>query len=106
MLYQNIFTVNAWIVDSNGTFNYLSGYPKAFNSKNYNNDADKALRRAKADFHTTIGTLCTRDDRQLQTVTLQDMYGNMVESPFSTGDLPPISEPEPEPETPTEGEGE
>ena len=42
-MFVNIYTVNAWIVDSNGTFNYLSGYPKAFNSKNYQNDINKAL---------------------------------------------------------------
>jgi hypothetical protein len=30
MAYANVFTVNAWIIDSNGTFNYISGYPKAF----------------------------------------------------------------------------
>lgn len=97
MAYHNIYTVNAWIVDANGTFNYLSGYPKSFNSKNYNNDAAKAFTRARGEFHSTIGTLCARDDRKLQTVTLQDMYGNEVEPPFSIGDFM-VEEPTPEPE--------
>lgn len=87
MAYANIFTVNAWIIDSNGTFNYLSGYPKAFQSKNYENNVDKALQRAKGDFHTVIGTLCARDDRKVQTVTLHDLYGNEIEPPFTIGAL-------------------
>ena len=87
MAYANVFTVNAWIIDSNGTFNYISGYPKAFQSKNYNDDVNKALQRAKGDFHTVIGTLCARDDRKVQTVTLHDLYGNEIEPPFTIGEL-------------------
>ena len=37
---RNIFIVNAYVVDVNGTFNSLSGYPKTFDSRNYNNDID------------------------------------------------------------------
>ena len=87
MAYANVFTVNAWIIDSNGTFNYISGYPKAFQSKNYNDDVNKALQRAKGDFHTVIGTLCARDDRKVQTVTLHDLYVNEIEPPFTIGEL-------------------
>lgn len=87
MAYANVFTVNAWIIDSNGTFNYLSGYPKAFQSKNYENNIDKTLQKAKGDFHTVIGSLCSRDDRKVQTVTLHDLYGNEMEPPFSIGTL-------------------
>lgn len=83
MAFANVYTVNAWIVDSNGTFNYITGYPKAFQSKNYNNDINKTLQRARGEFHSTIGTLCSRDDRQLQTVTIHDIYGNEIEPPFS-----------------------
>lgn len=43
---RNIFIVNAYIVDANGTFNVLSGYPKNFDSNNYSYDVDKALKRA------------------------------------------------------------
>ena len=86
MAFANVYTVNAWIIDANGTFNYLSGYPKAFNSKNYDNDVNKALQRAKGSFHTTIGNMCAVDNRKLQTVTIHDMYGNEMEPPFSIGD--------------------
>lgn len=37
---QEIFAVNAQIVDANGTFNSLSGYPKAFKSTAYDNNAN------------------------------------------------------------------
>jgi len=67
---RNIFRVEAWIVDSNGTFNTLSGYPKNFDSNNYDGDTDKALKRAMGDFSEVFGAFCKRDDRQLQTVIL------------------------------------
>jgi hypothetical protein len=34
-----------------------------------------------------IGTLCARDDRKVQTVTLHDLYGNEIEPPFTIGTL-------------------
>ena len=46
---RQIFIVDALIVDANGTFNHLEGYPKPFDSKNYQNDVDKAKRRAEGD---------------------------------------------------------
>ena len=47
---RNIFIVNAFIIDSNGTYNVLSGYPKNFDSNSYQNDIAKARKRA--DGHT------------------------------------------------------
>ena len=47
---RQIYLVNAMIVDANGTFNALSGYPKTFDSRNYGNDIDKAKRRAEGEF--------------------------------------------------------
>lgn len=72
---RQIFTVDAYIVDANGTFNHLSGYPKTFDSKNYDNDIDKAKRRAEGDMSETWGSMCKRDDRWIQTVTLMDING-------------------------------
>ena len=48
---RQIFIVNANIVDANGNHSIPSGYPKSFDSKNYNNDVDKAQRRAESDFY-------------------------------------------------------
>lgn len=72
---RQIFNVDAWIVDANGTFNRLSGYPKKFDSNNYDNDPEKAQRRAEGDLSETWGAMCKRDDRWIQTVTLTDAFG-------------------------------
>jgi len=63
---REIFIVQAYIVDANGTFNYLSGYPKTFDSSNYNGDIDKAKQRAIGDCSEAYGGMCKIDSRQLQ----------------------------------------
>lgn len=89
---RNIFIVSAFIVDSNGTFNFLDGYPKKFDSKNYSDNVDTAKKRAEGDMSEQWGTMCKRDDRKVQTVTLTDVLGNMLEKK-SMGNLPTV-EPE------------
>lgn len=76
---RSIFEVYAKIVDANGSYNTLSGYPKVFDSRNYDNDVDKALMRATGEFATTWGTMCTRDDRQLQMVMLMSADGFVID---------------------------
>ena len=76
---RSIFRVEAWVVDANGTFNTLSGYPKNFDSNNYEGDEDKALRRATGDFSEAWGAMCKRDDRKLQTVILLSSNGMVLE---------------------------
>ena len=88
---RQIYTVNAWIVDANGTKNTLSGYPKDFDSKNYSNDADKALRRAEGDFSEVWGAFCKRDDRKVQTVTLCQVNGLQIDQK-SIGTLEEVEE--------------
>lgn len=63
---REIYEVYAKIVDANGAYNTLSGYPKVFDSRNYDNDCDKAMQRAFGEWHECIGAMCKRDDRQLQ----------------------------------------
>ena len=72
---RQIFIVDAYIVDANGTFNSMSGYPKTFDSKNYQGDVDKAQRRAEGDFSDVWGAMCKRDDRMIQTVALRTVDG-------------------------------
>ena len=60
---RNIYTVNAFVVDANGTYNVLSGYPKNFDSNSYNYDINKAYIRAEGEFFDTWGAMCKRDDR-------------------------------------------
>lgn len=102
---RNIFTVNAWIIDANGTKNTLSGYPKDFDSRSYNGDTEKALKRAMGDFSEVYGAFCKRDDRLMQTVTLCQVNGQMIDhKSLGTQTEPAPAEPEPEQEP--EGEGE
>lgn len=84
---RNIFIVNAQIVDANGSFSALSGYPKTFDSKNYSDDIDKARKRADGEFSDCWGDMCKRDDRQVQVVTLTDVHGNQLDKK-SMGDFP------------------
>ena len=61
-----IYQVSAMIVDANGTFNNLSGYPKIFDSRTYDNDIEKAYQRAEGDCYDVLGDMGKRDDRQFQ----------------------------------------
>lgn len=83
---RNIFIVDAQIVDANGTFNKLTGYPKLFDSRSYNNDIDKALLRARGEYHEVIGAMCKVDTRQLQTAILMSADGFVIER-FSIGEI-------------------
>lgn len=101
---RQIFIVNAYIVDANGTFNNLSGYPKTFDSHLYGDDIDKAQRRAIGDASETFGAMCKRDDRQLQAVMVTTADGFQVEK-RSIGQIADLPDPEPvESETPSEEE--
>ena len=76
---RNIFIVDAQIVDANGTFNKLSGYPKTFDSNNYQGDVDKAKRRAEGEFSECWGAMCKRDDRLLQAVIMYSADGSFID---------------------------
>lgn len=96
---RQIFEVYAKVVDANGAYNTLSGYPKVFDSRNYNNDIDKTIKRARGEFHDTIGAMGKRDDRQLQTVILISADGFLLETPWTDGAIADLPDPTPEPET-------
>jgi len=76
---RNIYIINAQIVDANGTFNTLNEYPKRVDSNSYDGDVDKARRRADGLFSEAWGAMCKTDTRQIQTVTLEDVYGNLLD---------------------------
>lgn len=84
---RQIYIVDAHIVDSNGTFNYISGYPKPFDSRNYNNDIERTLKRARADAAEQWAAFCKRDDRQLQVVSIQTASGYTIGDPMVDGQL-------------------
>ena len=89
---RQIYIVDAHIVDANGTFNYLEGYPKRFDSRSYGGDIDKAQRRAEGDMSEAWGAMCKVDTRQIQTVTLMTVDGFQLEKK-TMGQFP--EEPEP-----------
>lgn len=96
---RQIYEVYAKVVDANGAYNTLSGYPKTFDSRSYSGDLDKTLKRAKAEYLDTLSALLKRDDRQLQTVMLMSADGRQIMRE-SIGAIAP--DPDPEPETPEE----
>lgn len=93
---RQIFIVEAFIVDANGTFNYLPGYPKRFDSQSYNMDVEKTRRRAEGDMSEAWGAMCKVDTRQIQTVRLSTVDGFVLET-RTTGQFVishPVQQPE------------
>lgn len=90
---RNIYIINAQIVDANGTYNVLDGYPKRVDSNSYEGDVDKARRRADGLFSEAWGAMCKIDTRLIQTVTLEDVYGSQLDRK-SMGGFPADPAPE------------
>lgn len=97
---RQIYEVYAKVVDANGNYSTLS--TQEFDSKNYDNDIDKTLKRATGAFSETFGAMCKRDDRQLQMVLLMTADGFVVKREFlgQIEDLPDPEPPEPDPPEP------
>ena len=78
MAKREIFEVVAKVVDSNGTFNPLSGYPKTFDSRSYNNDVEKARQRAIGEWHNALAAMSVADTRQCQTACVYRVSDGMI----------------------------
>ena len=89
---RNIFLVDAFQVNGEGAYSHISGYPKVFDSNDYNNDVDVALKRANGSFASTWSGFCAVDNKQIQTVTLTDILGNQIDKKVVGGF--PAEEPE------------
>jgi len=76
---RNIFIVDAFQVDGQGAYAHINGYPKIFDSNSYDNDVDKALKRANGSFAATWSDFCSVDNKQIQLVTLTDIFGNQLD---------------------------
>ena len=76
---RQIFIVYASVVDANGHFNQLTGYPKVFRSDAYDHDIDKTKKRATGDFYECYANMCKRDDRQVQTVMITTADGFVLD---------------------------
>ena len=94
---RTIYEVYAKVVDANGSYNTLTGYPKTFDSRSYGGDTEKTLQRAKGEFHDTFGAMCKIDTRQLQTVILMTAAGQIIDRQ-TIGKIADDPDPEPEPE--------
>ena len=110
---RNIFIVNATQVvtsDSHpeGMFSVIAGFPKNYDSENYNGDTDAALKAAKSEYYARLSANYAGSATSVMaTVTLETVAGQQVMRD-TTGAFPvvePAVEPEPEPEEePVEGE--
>ena len=107
---RNIFTVNATqvVVSENnpqGLFSVISGYPKNYDSDNYNGDMEAALRAAKSEYYSRLSqNYAGSATRVMATVTLMQANGQLVMRD-STGAFPVVNPPAQEPEEePIEGE--
>ena len=92
---REIYEVYAKIVDANGSYSTLSGYPKAFDSKNYDGDIEKARQRAYGEWHDCLGSMCKRDDRQVQfAMIIRASDGLQIECSRigSLADVPEVAE--------------
>lgn len=109
---RNIYIVNATQVvtsDSHpeGSYSIVSGYPKTFDSRNYevteknpNGSEEKALSAAKSEYFFRLSTNYTGSDtRVMWAVTLTRADGRMIMAE-SWGAFPDMTPPQPEPEEP------
>ena len=95
---REVYEVNAKIVDANGTLNTLSGYPKTFDSRSYDNDTAKARQRAIGEYHDVMGAFAKRDDRQEQLCYVLRISDGEVIIKEKIGKIAELPDPEPEPE--------
>lgn len=105
---RQIYIVNATQVVTSeshpeGLFSVVSGYPKTFDSRNYdateanpNGNEEKALRMAKAEYLSRLSANYASDTRAMSTVTLEMANGRtiMAESIGAFPDMTPVPEPE------------
>ena len=93
---REIYEVYAKVVDANGAYNTLNGYPKVFDSRNYNNDAEKARQRAYGEWHECLGAMCKRDDRQEQIAMIIRASDGLQLERMVIGGIADLPETEPE----------
>lgn len=96
---REIYQVVAYIVDANGNYANLSGYPKNFDSKNYNNDFGRTYRRANGEYCDAVGAMSKIDTRQLQVAKLVHINDGSTIALTQMGELADLPDPEPEEET-------
>ena len=106
---RNIYIVNATqvVVSENhpeGVFSVITGFPKTFDSRNYDateqnpdGNAERAFEVAKAEFLKQQSDLLIANNRAMWTVTFGRADGRQFDS-ASKGGFPDVT-PQPEPES-------
>lgn len=103
---RNIFIVNATQVVTSeshpeGLFSVVSGYPKTFDSRNYNateenpnGDEERALQIAKSEYFSRLSAMYSANNRAMSVVTLERADGRQImrESIGTFPDMTPIEE--------------
>jgi len=95
---REIYEVYAKIVSSGGNYTTLSGYPKIFDSMSYDNDIDKAKKRAYGAYHAVLGEMYAVDTRPLQIAMIFRASDGVQEILERVGELPEVPDPTPESE--------
>ena len=107
---RNIFIVNATQVvvsesHPEGLFSAVSGYPKTFDSRNYNateenpnGDEERALQVAKAEYFNRLSAMYSANNRAMAVVTLERADGRQIMRE-SIGQFPDMTPVPVEPET-------
>lgn len=87
---RQIYIVNATQVVTSeahpeGVYSVVSGYPKTFDSRNYNatgddpnGDSEKAFRVAKADYNAQLSAFYAADTRRMWAITLTRADGRQM----------------------------
>ena len=106
---REIYEVIAKVVDASGAYNNLNGYPKTFDSHQYNDDLDRNFGRANAAYNSAVsdGWTAFANGRPLTVVSLIRIEDGKQIEQKRIGAIPTLPDPEPEPEPepePTEGE--
>lgn len=95
---REIYEVYAKIMSAGGNYTTLAGFPKIFDSMSYDNDVEKARKRAYGAYHTVLGEMYNTDTRPLQIAMILRASDGVQEIIERGGELPLPPDPEPEPE--------
>lgn len=106
---RNIFEVNATQVVTSeshpeGVRSVISGFPKTYDTKDYEDSEELALVVAQAEYSDRVKQLSLAHNRAMWTVTLEQADGRQI-ARKSYGGFP-VLEPEPEEEPTEPGDGE
>ena len=93
---REIYEVYAKIVSSAGNYTTLGGYPKIFDSMSYDNDIEKAKKRAYGAYHAVLGEMYAIDTRPEQIAMILRASDGVQAIVERVGDLPEVPDPEPE----------